>query len=469
MPILTVRAIEAHKPRAQPYKLTVDRGLQLRIAPDGVRTLLVRYVVKGSEVERQHRLPQAYGEGPGQMKLAAACAAAARIRALARDGVDWPAQEEARLRAEAAAREVVERQEGLTLAKALREYVEKKRRAKDGLPLKTRTRNDYLAMLDPGKTSKAGKKFIDGELYPLAHKMLSRITPDDIRGVYTAQLKYSLRQAVYAMQVMRAVLRWHGVIIPDNPLGRDTAGRDRIILAPAKGNPAPIPPERLGAWWRAAGVAPSKVAADYYRFQLLTGCRGGEIHGNKRHDYPPIKVGDVDLEGGKIVLRDTKNRSDHKLLLSKQALEIAERNCQDRQPDAALFPIVDARKTLAWINAQAGTKVQGHGLRATFASTAEEIVSGGVLKRMMNHAVGGDVTLGHYVGKSETQLRAGWQTVADFIETASAKVAQAAQVTPAHSAELKGRARRVVTKPSAVSSQRASRNSSGQAATRPAP
>ena len=52
-------------------------------------------------------------------------------------------------------------QEGLTLAKALHEYVEKKRRAKDGLPLKTRTRNDYLAMLDPGKTSKAGKKFIE--------------------------------------------------------------------------------------------------------------------------------------------------------------------------------------------------------------------------------------------------------------------------------------------------------------------
>ena len=35
---------------------------------------------------------------------------------------------------------------------------------------------------------------------------------------------------------------------------------------------------------------------------------------------------------------------------------------------------------------------------------------------MMNHAAGGDVTLGHYVGKSEAQLRAGWQAVADFVE-----------------------------------------------------
>lgn len=47
MPLLTVRAIDAHKPKAEPYKLTLDRGLQLRIAPDGARTLLVRYTVKG--------------------------------------------------------------------------------------------------------------------------------------------------------------------------------------------------------------------------------------------------------------------------------------------------------------------------------------------------------------------------------------------------------------------------------------
>jgi hypothetical protein len=38
---------------------------------------------------------------------------------------------------------------------------------------------------------------------------------------------------------------------------------------------------------------------------------------------------------------------------------------------------------------------------------------------MLNHSVAGDVTLGHYVGKSEAQLRAGWQTVADFIEAAA--------------------------------------------------
>ena len=71
---------------------------------------------------------------------------------------------------------------------------------------------------------------------------------------------------------------------------------------------------------------------------------------------------------------------------------------------------MDAKKTLSWINGEAGTKVQGHGLRATFASIAEELVSSALLKRMMNRARhAGDVTLGHYVAKSEAQLRAGWQ------------------------------------------------------------
>jgi hypothetical protein len=96
-------------------------------------------------------------------------------------------------------------------------------------------------------------------------------------------------------------------------------------------------------------------------------------------------VGDVDNRAGRVLLRDTKNRSDHKLLLSRQALEIAKRNCAGRKADDPLFPIVDARKTRSWINDGAGTKLQGRGLRATFASLAEELVSSALLKRMLNH------------------------------------------------------------------------------------
>ena len=47
---------------------------------------------------------------------------------------------------------------------------------------------------------------------------------------------------------------------------------------------------------------------------------------------------------------------------------------------------------------------------------------------MMNHAVTADVTLGHYVAKSDAQLRAGWQAVADWIEQEAAIAKQLAAV-----------------------------------------
>ena len=420
MAALSVRSIEAIKPRDQPFKVSIDRGLQLRVASDGRRTLLVRYTVKGSKGERQYRLPHDYGDGAGQIKLADARAEAARIRALARNGIDWPEQEAARLRNAALQDKLAVEPPQLTFAEALREYTERKRRSKDGLALKARTRADYMGMITPGRIGRDGQRFADGELLPLAALRLSDVTAQTIRQTYARCASKSPRRANYAMQVLRAVLRWHGAVVAGNPLSKDTAGRERIVLAPAQGDPSPIPAERLGAWWNATGHAASRIAAHYYRFQLLTGCRGVEIHGHKKLGYPPLRVGDVDLAGARIVLKDTKNRSDHRLLLSRQALQIVREHCQGRAAEEALFPVVDARKTLRAINSAAQTHVQGHGLRATFASVAEGLVSAAVLTRMMNHAVTADVTLGHYVAKSDVQLRAGWQAVADWIEQEAA-------------------------------------------------
>ena len=99
-----------------------------------------------------------------------------------------------------------------------------------------------------------------------------------------------------------------------------------------------------------------------------------------------MKVGDVNSENGRDLLRDTKNWRGRKLLLPRQSHEIATDHCSGKKPDDVLFPIVDARKTLAWIDAQAKTNVPGHGLRATCASLAQELVSGAVLMKTRNHA-----------------------------------------------------------------------------------
>ncbi|MBX3601016.1 MAG: integrase family protein [Rubrivivax sp.] len=315
----------------------------------------------------------------------------------------------------------------LTLDVALRAYVRDKRRGKDGLPLKERTRADYLAMLEPGGLNEqTGHTRQPGELHALAAKPLSAITGDDVRATYRAALKRGDRRATYAMQVLRAVLNWHGVAVPDNPLGREVAGRERIVLKPTRGRPSPIPPERLAAWWKAANnagkgagqIGGSAAAADACMLLLLTGCRPGELLPGPHSEG--IKLGDVDLTGGRIVLKDTKNRGDHVVYLSRQAAQIVARHAAGKKRGDVLFPIEDVGKTLQAINAAAGVSgVTAHKLRHTFASIAEELVSAGSLKAMLNHTPAGDVTHAHYVGKSQGQLRAAWQAVADFIEGAT--------------------------------------------------
>lgn len=58
------------------------------------------------------------------------------------------------------------------------------------------------------------------------------------------------------------------------------------------------------------------------------------------------------------MLRDTKNRTDHTLLLSKQAPAIVKHYAKGKKPADKLFSVVDARKTLEAINTKAATTVK---------------------------------------------------------------------------------------------------------------
>jgi integrase len=296
-----------------------------------------------------------------------------------------------------------------TLEVAVREYTLTKTRTKDGKTLKPRTRGDYLSMVAPARTEPRARAA--GGLHSLASKPLHKISADEIRKLYAALEPRGERRRAYAMQVLRAVLRYEGVSISGDPFAPSTAGAQRVRLPATKGDPRPIPPERLGAWWRAAGGMAS-TGADQLKFSLLTGCRPGEAAG--------IRVGDFDIPGRRVTLRDTKNRSDHTLVLATQAAAIACWHTERKQPTDLLFGIKDAGKSLDVINAEAGVVgITAHKLRHTFASIAAELVPHFVLRRMLNHTSGSDTAAQHYVHVSEAQLRAGWQSVADFIESAA--------------------------------------------------
>jgi integrase len=118
---ITSIQVAAMRPADKPTRVEIDTGLQLRIATDGVKTWTVRYRVNGKQ--RDYRLPKDYGivTDEGHMSLADARSEAARIRALARNGVDIRVQiqeeEQRRQHAIAAAAEkrALEHRDNLTV------------------------------------------------------------------------------------------------------------------------------------------------------------------------------------------------------------------------------------------------------------------------------------------------------------------------------------------------------------------
>jgi integrase len=108
----TVKEIESAKPKSSEYKLTIYRGLYIRVATSGVKTWLIRYVVCGKQ--KQYRLPEPFGQsGKGCMSLVEAKAKNTEIQSLARKGIDFQIQKE-KIEAEKKQQADIERLQNLT-------------------------------------------------------------------------------------------------------------------------------------------------------------------------------------------------------------------------------------------------------------------------------------------------------------------------------------------------------------------
>jgi len=179
-----------------------------------------------------------------------------------------------------------------------------------------------------------------------------------------------------------------------------------------------IPESRLPRFHAALMQLP-RVQRDYLQVLLYTGARRGET--------AALQWRDIDLEERVIRLRaeTTKAKRAAIIPMSSQlhALFVARRALGDRS--VFVFPSERRSRTghLTETNAfgqiakLSGVQISAHDLRRQFISTAEscEGVSFAAIKRLVNHSMPGDTTLG-YVVLSLPTLRAQTQRISDRLD-----------------------------------------------------
>jgi integrase len=179
-----------------------------------------------------------------------------------------------------------------------------------------------------------------------------------------------------------------------------------------------IRPHQLPAWAAAVETLPNSLARDYLWFLLLTGCRAKEAH--------TLTWADVDLEDASVVLRDTKNHTDHRLPLPVQLLErLKARKAESFGEVVFCSRLGKATGKTAFqyailsVAERSGIPFSPHDLRRTFASVAEIVgIPAYTIKKLLNHAGGADVTAGYIVLPVQA-LREPMQRIADYIDAAA--------------------------------------------------
>ncbi|MCL2591158.1 MAG: tyrosine-type recombinase/integrase [Betaproteobacteria bacterium] len=220
---LTVKELDAARPADKPYKLTVARGLQLRVAVDGTKRWLVTYIVRGKR--RELRLAGEYGNVAGRTSLADAKHEAEEIRKLARGGVDIQERQEAeRARLAQLAIEAAEEAERARLAELAAEAAKK---------AECKTVHDlFSAWIADGVARKDGNAELSRRFAKDVHPHiggieLRNLTEHDLRAVVRAKIDgdgNGARMAQSTFDDIRQMLHWgekrlpwRGLLINGNP------------------------------------------------------------------------------------------------------------------------------------------------------------------------------------------------------------------------------------------------------------
>ena len=339
---LTVREIESAKAKEKPYKLMDGDGLQLRIAPNGVKTWLVRYMIDG--VERQYRLPKHYRDisGDGYASLADAREESAVIRKLARTGIDYQLQLEQKRNTEKLAvekaiqEEIKKTADSYSVSMMFETWIKTVERKDGGAELRRSFTKDVLPFI--------GDLAVKDITRVMVVKLLDRVVERGSR-IVARNLLGDIRQ-MFGYAIVRDLLEHD----PTSRLKRDDFGRkverDRIL----SDEEIKLLPSKLAD----ARMAESSVTALW--IMLSTCCRVGEIS--------KAEWADVNLKAKtwRIPPDNSKNAKEHTIYLSEFAVRQFEmlKTLSDESPWVLPARWTDKHVCVKSISKQVGDRQRGN-------------------------------------------------------------------------------------------------------------
>jgi integrase len=390
------------------------RGFGIRVSPGGAKSYIMQRRVGNKE--RRVTIGR-HGEISAENARRKALGIAARFS----DGID-PVKEKQKKQAR-----------DTTLREAFEAYkaAPKRRGNGKGGPKKPQTIRDigkamgrFEDWLDLSVTEITGRMVKD------RHAKLAAISPAQ------ANLAFRYLRAAFNLVIADSDDDEEPILMR-NPVDRLNRLAQWAEVKPSKNH---LPEDRVAEWLDAVqtsivGMHGEAECRDSLIFMLLTGARIGEVLGNNKDGYPPLRWADVDLKKQIVTFRNTKNGTDHELPLSAQLVDMlterkkiagAEYVFSDRAGEVP----ADLRNALRRMETATGLHLTAHDMRRSFATTASKLdISTYKLKRLTNHISGGDVTAG-YVTVTTNDLRDAMQRISDYLlsPARTSEVVQLAEV-----------------------------------------
>ncbi len=305
---------------------------------------------------------------------------------------------------------------GVTLQEAYKDY--KKTRT-----LTIKTMNEYDRAIE--------KTLSDWKEVPLVSisrdKIEKRFKEISKKAPALANLHFRLLRALFNFSIEKYAVDGEP-IIPSNPCGRLTILKlwNRVERRKSYIRPEQLK-DFLNALTHKTGDAEHlKTVKNQCFFILFTGCRDQEA--------ASLKVKDIDQKRKAVTFWHTKNHHQHILPLGEYLFEFVKKLCTGKGAEDYLFPadnksghLLNQRYSVKKIAQESGVPFTLHDLRRTFASIANNHISGitnFTLKKLLNHSEN-DVTAG-YIQFEPESLRGPMQRIEDFIlEQAGIKAGEA--------------------------------------------